>query len=100
MKILYIIYTGEHLKWHTAGVLCFKSSPIPHPWRFTPFRIQNAQRGPPFSLITAHEVGVLNEKRCKTCRFKSSRVYINKDDVYLRVHFPEIGLYNYPTWIM
>jgi hypothetical protein len=22
--------------------------------------------GPPFSLITAHEVGVLNEKRCKT----------------------------------
>jgi hypothetical protein len=33
--------------------------------RFTPLRIQNAQRGSPFSLITAHKVGVLNEKRCK-----------------------------------
>ena len=33
----------------------------------TPFRIQNAQRGPPFSLITAHKVGVYpkGEKRCK-----------------------------------
>ena len=38
------IYTGEHLKRHTAGVLCFKSSPIPLPWRL------------------------------KTCRFKSSMV--------------------------
>ena len=37
-------------------------------WRFTPFRIQTAQRGPPFSLITAHEVGVLNEKRCNSQR--------------------------------
>ena len=27
------IYTGEDLKPHTAGVLCFKLSPIPHPWR-------------------------------------------------------------------
>ena len=32
---------------------------------FTPFRTQSAQRGPPFSLITAPEGGVLNEKRCK-----------------------------------
>ena len=41
----------------------FKHVFSPH---ITPFRIQNAQRGPPFSLITAHKVGVLNEKRCKT----------------------------------
>ena len=39
-----VLYTGEHLKRHTAGVLCLKSSPIPHNWRF------------------------------KTCRFKSSTV--------------------------
>ena len=32
---------------------------------FTPFRISDAQRRPPFPFITAHEVGVLNEKRCK-----------------------------------
>ena len=31
----------------------------------TPFRISDAQRRPPFPFITAHEVGVLNEKRCK-----------------------------------
>ena len=31
----------------------------------TPFCTQSAQRGPPFSLITAPEGGVLNEKRCK-----------------------------------
>ena len=33
----------------------------------TPFRTQSAQRGPPFSLIYAHKVGILNEKRCKKC---------------------------------
>ena len=33
---------------------------------FTPFRISDAQRRPPFPFITAHEVGVLNEKRCNS----------------------------------
>ena len=53
----------------------------------TPFRIQNAQRGPPFSLITAHKVGVLNEKRCKieydgkTEKFESRQVI---DAMYLK----------------
>ena len=32
---------------------------------FTPFRIENAQRQRYLSLIYAHKVGVLNEKRCK-----------------------------------
>ena len=47
---------------------------------FTPFRIQNAQRGPPFSLITAHKVGVLNEKRCKGGGHSGNRrfPYFNK----------------------
>jgi len=31
---------------------------------FTPFRIENAQSNVTFSLIYAHKVGVLNEKRC------------------------------------
>ena len=31
----------------------------------TPFRISNAQSASPSSLKSAHEVGVLNEKRCK-----------------------------------
>ena len=31
----------------------------------TPFRIEDAQCATPSSLITAHKVGVLNEKRCK-----------------------------------
>jgi hypothetical protein len=35
-------------------------------YSFTPLRIQNAQWGSPFSLITAHKVGVLNEKMCNT----------------------------------
>jgi len=51
---------------------------------FTPFRIQNAQRVchpatrdalSPFSLITAHEVGVLNEKRCKMRNDVKDRLY-------------------------
>ena len=33
--------------------------------RFTPFRIEDAQYATPSPLITAHKVGVLNEKRCK-----------------------------------
>ena len=33
---------------------------------FTPFRIEDAQYATPSSLITAHKVGVLNEKRCKS----------------------------------
>ena len=33
---------------------------------FTPFRIEDAQYATPSPLITAHKVGVLNEKRCKT----------------------------------
>ena len=32
---------------------------------FTPFRISDAQRRPPVSLKSAHEVGVLNENWCK-----------------------------------
>ena len=32
---------------------------------FTPFRIEDAQYATPSPLITAHKVGVLNEKRCK-----------------------------------
>ena len=31
----------------------------------TPFRIEDAQYATPSPLITAHKVGVLNEKRCK-----------------------------------
>ena len=31
---------------------------------FTPFRIEDAQYATPSPLITAHKVGVLNEKRC------------------------------------
>ena len=31
---------------------------------FTPFRIEDAEYATPSSLITAHFVGVLNEKRC------------------------------------
>jgi hypothetical protein len=34
-------------------------------YRFTPFRIEDAQYATPSPLITAHKVGVLNEKRCK-----------------------------------
>jgi hypothetical protein len=33
---------------------------------FTPFRIEDAQYATPSPLITAHKVGVLNEKRCKS----------------------------------
>ena len=33
---------------------------------FTPFRIENAQSNVTFSLINAHKVGVLNEKRCNS----------------------------------
>jgi hypothetical protein len=36
--------------------------------RFTPFRIKDAQYATPSSLITAHKVGVLNEKRCKSAK--------------------------------
>ena len=32
---------------------------------FMPYVVSDAQRRPPFPFITAHEVGVLNEKRCK-----------------------------------
>jgi hypothetical protein len=32
---------------------------------FTPFRIENAKSNVAFSVINAHDVGVLNEKRCK-----------------------------------
>jgi GMP synthase-like glutamine amidotransferase len=39
----------------------------------TPFRTQSAQRGPPFSLITAPKGGVLNEKRCKTIIITGSK---------------------------
>ena len=35
---------------------------------FTPFRIKDAQYATPSTLITAHKVGVLNEKRCKSLR--------------------------------
>jgi len=51
------IYTGEDLKPHTAGVLCFKSSPIPLPWRL------------------------------KTCRFKSSRVYMSFNQNLLSIKY-------------
>ena len=33
---------------------------------FTPFRIEDAQSASPSPLITAHKVGVLNEKRCNS----------------------------------
>jgi hypothetical protein len=33
--------------------------------QFTPLHIENAQSASPCSLITAHEVGVLNVQRCK-----------------------------------
>ena len=45
------IYTGEDLKPHTVGVLCFKLLPIPHHGRF------------------------------KTARFKSSMVYTEMSKV-------------------
>jgi hypothetical protein len=38
---------------------------ILHRRRITPFRIEDAQYATPSPLITAHKVGVLNEKRCK-----------------------------------
>jgi len=37
--------------------------------RFTPFRIEDATPSP---LITAHKVGVLNEKRCKSAKVETS----------------------------
>jgi len=37
----------------------------PYRYKFTPLHIENAQSVSPRSLITAHEVGVLNVQRCK-----------------------------------
>ena len=44
----------------------------------TPFRIENAQRQRYLSLIYAHFMGVLNEKRCKTSHFVCSHCAIHR----------------------
>lgn len=47
------------------------------------FAFKMRKGGPPFSLITAHKVGVLNEKRCNPA-----------------FHFPLPGLFCFPTTIL
>ena len=36
-----LLYTGEDLKPYTAGVLCFKSLPVPLPWGFKTSRFKS-----------------------------------------------------------
>jgi hypothetical protein len=55
---------------------------------FTPLRIYNAQSASPSPLITAHEVGVLNEKRCK----KEKNFYKDLMRIMLRYIVQSINL--------
>jgi len=68
----------------------------------TPFRISDAQRWPPFSFITAHEVGVFSEakheKRCKKGGFVQKEIKILKEtDVFCRCLFPSGGTVKWKT---
>ncbi len=77
------IYTFEHYNPHKVRIV-FKCNVTDK--SITPFRISNAlvddfvvnhKSASPSSFKSAHEVGVLNEKRCKThaLRLKCSSVY-------------------------
>ena len=56
-------------------VQCSTLPPNLHLRTFTPLGTESAQSASSLSLITAHEVGVLNVQRCKTPILHSNRIY-------------------------
>jgi hypothetical protein len=58
-----------------AGVLCFKSSLVPLPWRLT-------KTG--FREVVKTDHSSVPDEPCETCRFKSPRVYIYKYNIKIK----------------